>query len=67
MAGKSLVELELRKKHGVTVLAVRRDSQTSYNPEVEMPFFADDILYVMGTPEKLTESTKLFSCEGDFK
>jgi CPA2 family monovalent cation:H+ antiporter-2 len=67
IAGKSLVELELRKKHGVTVLAVRRDSQISYNPEVEMPFLAGDILYVMGTSEKLTESTKLFSCEGDFK
>jgi CPA2 family monovalent cation:H+ antiporter-2 len=61
MVGKSLVELELRKKHGVTVLAVRRDSQTFHNPEVEMPFFADDILYVMGAPEKLAESTKLFS------
>ncbi len=32
MVGKSLVELELRKKHGVTVLAVRRDSQTFHNP-----------------------------------
>ncbi|MEN8232927.1 MAG: cation:proton antiporter [Thermodesulfobacteriota bacterium] len=61
MVGKSLVELELRKKHGVTVLAVRRDSQTFHNPEVDAPFFADDILYVMGAPEKLTESAKLFS------
>ncbi|HSG67429.1 MAG TPA: cation:proton antiporter, partial [Bacteroidales bacterium] len=61
IVGKSLIELELRKKHGVTVLAVRRDSQTLPNPDVEMPFFADDILYVMGAPEKLAESTKLFS------
>jgi CPA2 family monovalent cation:H+ antiporter-2 len=61
MVGKSLVDLELRKKHGVTVLAVRRDSQTFHNPEVDAPFFVDDILYVMGTPEKLAESVRLFS------
>jgi CPA2 family monovalent cation:H+ antiporter-2 len=63
MVGKSLIELELRKKHGVTVLAVRRDSQTFHNPDVEMPFFVDDVLYLMGAPEKLAESAKLFSCE----
>jgi CPA2 family monovalent cation:H+ antiporter-2 len=52
---------------GVTVLAVRRDSQTFHNPEVEMPFFVDDVLYLMGAPEKLAASTKLFSCEGGLK
>ena len=67
MVGKSLIELELRKKHSVTVLAVRRDSQTFHNPEVEMPFFVDDVLYLMGAPEKLAASTKLFSCEGGLK
>lgn len=63
--GRSLSELELRKKYGVTVLALRRDSQTFPNPEVEMPFYADDVLYVMGTPEKLAVSARLFSNEGD--
>ncbi len=61
MVGKSLVELELRKKYGVTVLAVRRDSQTFYNLEVEMPFYAADVLYVMGAPEKLAGIEKFFS------
>jgi CPA2 family monovalent cation:H+ antiporter-2 len=61
--GKSLLELEFRKKYGVTVLAVRRDSHTFPNPEVDRPFFADDVLYVMGAPEKLAESAKLFSYE----
>jgi hypothetical protein len=46
---------------------VRRDSQTFHNPEVEMPFFVDDVLYLMGAPEKLAASTKLFSCEGGLK
>lgn len=61
MQGKSLVELELRKKYGVTVLAVRRDSQTFPNPEVDVPFYADDVLYLIGAPEKLAEIGKLFS------
>ena len=63
IVGMSLLELELRKKYGVTVLAVRRDSQTFPNPEVEMPFYADDVLYVMGIPEKLAESAQLFVSE----
>jgi CPA2 family monovalent cation:H+ antiporter-2 len=63
--GKSLLELELRKKYGVTVLALRRETQTFPNPDVEMPFFADDILYLMGNPEELAESAKLFSSKGD--
>jgi CPA2 family monovalent cation:H+ antiporter-2 len=62
--GKSLVELELRKKYGVTVLAVRRDSQTFPNPDVESPFLTDDVLYVVGAPEKLAESARLFCKSG---
>jgi CPA2 family monovalent cation:H+ antiporter-2 len=65
IVGMTLLELELRKKYGVTVLAVRRDSQTFPNPEVEMTFFADDVLYIMGFPEKLAESAKLFSGDED--
>jgi CPA2 family monovalent cation:H+ antiporter-2 len=60
MVGRSLVELALRKKYGVTVLAVRRDGQTIPNPEVDMPFGAGDVLYVMGLPGKLAASGQLF-------
>lgn len=60
VVGKSLVELALRKKYRVTVLAVRRNSKTVPNPDVDMPFETDDVLYVMGLPEKLAESVKLF-------
>jgi len=61
VVGMSLVELELRKKYGVTVFAVCRDSQTFLNPEVDRSFYADDILYVIGSPEKLSEIGKLFN------
>jgi len=61
VVGMSLVKLELRKKYGVTVFAVCRDSQTFLNPEVDQSFYADDILYVIGSPEKLSEIGKLFN------
>ncbi|MHB9075326.1 MAG: cation:proton antiporter regulatory subunit [Desulfobaccales bacterium] len=32
LAGKSLAQVELRKKYGVTVLAIRRNSQMLSNP-----------------------------------
>lgn len=61
MVGKSLIELELRKKYGVTVLAVRRNSQTLPNPDVDMSFDADDVLFVIGSSEKLRNIAKLFA------
>jgi CPA2 family monovalent cation:H+ antiporter-2 len=60
LAGKSLAEVELRKKYGVTVLAVRRDSRMLPNPEPDMQLLAGDLLIVMGTPENLSNFTRLF-------
>ncbi|NOX87730.1 MAG: potassium transporter KefB [Calditrichaeota bacterium] len=55
LAGKSLAEIELRKKYDVTVLAIRRNSQILSNPDVNMPFSANDVLFVLGPPEKIAE------------
>jgi CPA2 family monovalent cation:H+ antiporter-2 len=60
LVGKSLTELELRKTHGVAVLALRRDSETFTDLDVDIPFCAEDVLYVMGAPEKLAGIAKLF-------
>jgi CPA2 family monovalent cation:H+ antiporter-2 len=60
LAGKSLAQVELRKKYGVTVLAVRRDSQMLPNPEPDMQLVAGDLLIVMGTPDNLSSATWLF-------
>ncbi len=60
IAGKSLTEVELRKKHGVTVLAIRRNSRMLPNPEPDMQLLANDFLIVMGSPENLSKSTWLF-------
>lgn len=60
ITGKSMAEVELRKKHGVTVLAIRRNSRMLPNPEPDMQLLANDLLIVMGSPENLSKSTWLF-------
>ena len=55
LVGKSLAEIELRKKYGVTVLAIRRNSQILSNPNVNMPLYANDVLFVLGPPDRVAE------------
>jgi CPA2 family monovalent cation:H+ antiporter-2 len=60
LVGKSLPQTELRKEYGVTVLAVRRDSRMFSNPGADMQFHAGDVLFVLGSPEKIAGVTGLF-------
>jgi monovalent cation:H+ antiporter-2, CPA2 family len=60
LAGKTLAQTELRKAHGITVLAVRRDSELVFNPEPDMELRADDVLIVLGAPDKLAAGCVLF-------
>jgi CPA2 family monovalent cation:H+ antiporter-2 len=60
LVGKSLSQTELRKEYGVTVLAVRRDSRMFSNPGADMQFHAGDVLFVLGSPEKIAGVTGLF-------
>ena len=55
LVGKSLAKIELRKKYGVTVLAIRRNSQILSNPNVDIPFRANDVLFVLGPPDRVAE------------
>ena len=61
LTGKSLAEVELRKKYGITVLAIRRDSQLLFNPEPDMRLEAHDLLIILGAPEKIAAGGFLFS------
>ncbi|MBM4289292.1 MAG: potassium transporter KefB [Deltaproteobacteria bacterium] len=60
LVGKSLAEVELRKKFGVTVLAIRRRGQMLPNPEPDKKLEAGDLLVLMGTPEHICSSNYLF-------
>ncbi|MBW2085828.1 MAG: cation:proton antiporter, partial [Deltaproteobacteria bacterium] len=53
LVGKTLAQTELRKKYGVTVLAIRRDSQILSNPDPNIQFEANDTLYIIGSPDKI--------------
>jgi len=60
LVGKSLAQIELRKKYGVTLLAIRRDSQIISDPGGDTKFCANDILVLLGSPNKIAVITGLF-------
>ena len=60
LVGKTLAETEMRKKYGVTVLAVRRNDTTISNPDVTLRFAPHDILFILGKPEQFASVTNLF-------
>ncbi len=53
LVGKSIAEINLRKRFGVTVLAIRRNSQILSNPRADTQFLSNDTLVVLGLPEKI--------------
>jgi len=59
-AGKKIADIALRKKHGITLLAIRRGEEMLYNPDAETLLMAGDILVLFGSPEKMTEAAPLF-------
>ena len=58
--GKTLAQIGLRKKYGVTLLAVRRNSQMISNPAGDLHFCAGDLLVVIGPPDKIAGAMVLF-------
>ncbi len=50
LAGKTLGEADLRKRFGLTVLAIRRKEGMKTNPSVDTVISGNDILIVLGTP-----------------
>ncbi|MDO9527812.1 MAG: cation:proton antiporter [Syntrophales bacterium] len=59
IVGKSLAQIELRKKSGVTLLAIRRNSQILSNPDVDMLFHANDVLFVVGSSDNIARIVSL--------
>ena len=65
MVGKSIAEIELRKNHGVTILAIRRGHQLLSNPDADTVLKANDLLILVGTPAKLSNLCDLVTCPAD--
>ncbi len=55
LTGKSIAEVDLRKRFGVTVLAIRRDSQILSNPDGDTQLLSQDVIIVLGLPDKITD------------
>ncbi len=60
IVGKSLGQIELRKKYGITLLAIQRDHQVISNPDADTIIQAKDLLVVLALPAKLTAHCGLF-------
>lgn len=58
--GKALEDLNFRKKHGVTVLSVRRGSDLIYTPEGNFILHAKDACILLGKPEDLCNIRRFF-------
>lgn len=58
--GREVGELELRRKHGITLLAVGRGSEILAEPGAQTRLLAGDLLVVLGTPERLASAKELF-------
>lgn len=61
LAGKTLGRAELRKRYGVSVVAIQRDSQIISDPGADSLIQTGDVIYVLGSSGKLTDAIAKFS------
>ncbi len=62
--GRTIAEMEVRKRHGATVIAIYRGEGMLQNPDAEARIEAEDIILLLGQPEALNRSLGLFVREG---
>jgi len=60
LAGRSLGQANLRKDHGVTVVAIKRPDGVAASPGADEVLTGGDMLVVMGPPEKVAVMGRLF-------
>jgi len=61
LANKTLGEAQLRKAHGLSLVLIKRKSETFSNLDAETELLPNDVLVVVGTDEDLKKAEKLFS------
>jgi len=59
-AGKTLAETQMRKKYGVTLLAVRKGAEITTIPDPDIRLEAQDLLFVVGQPDRIAQVEELF-------
>lgn len=58
--GKSIREIDLRRRTGVTILAIRRVEEVIGHPDPDTVLHTGDIAYVLGNPEQVNFASELF-------
>ncbi|MFH1537550.1 MAG: cation:proton antiporter [bacterium] len=61
LIGKTLARIELRKRYGVSVVAIRRGLQTLSDIGADTLLQSDDVLFVLGPSENISEAINDFS------
>jgi len=61
VAGKSLKETAMRRRHNLTVVAVERAGETRLNPDGEFTLQSGDKAYVFGHQSDVADKAELFS------
>ncbi|MEH7886245.1 TrkA family potassium uptake protein [Bacillus sp. JJ1609] len=59
MAGKNLIEINLRAKYNITVIGVKTGSKVDISPDPEKTLRAEDILIVLGENGDLNKFSKV--------
>lgn len=55
--GKSLMQIDVRKRYGLSVVAVRRGGHMSVNMAPDVPFLPGDTIFVLGSDRDLRKIT----------
>lgn len=64
LINQSLLESDLRRRFGTTLLAIRRNNELIANPDAEVRFQPQDVLVLMGQPEAVTSVASLCQTPG---
>jgi CPA2 family monovalent cation:H+ antiporter-2 len=59
--GRSLIELRLRSKTGVTLVAIKRGTEIIEHPSPKEILKSEDVVYVIGNQEQMELARQLFS------
>ena len=58
--GKTLSDIDLRKEYNVTLLSVQRDSKLILIPDGTLQLYSNDVVVIIGEPEKIAKAAELF-------
>ncbi len=56
--GRTMIELNIRRRYGITVIAIRRKGKLDVSPAPDVPFSEDDTVTIMGTDDKIERLAK---------